>query len=72
MQNETQNQDTNTQVANEEAPAQTEAPQSNQDIGAQEQSTFEAAEPPAQEEGLNPAEITFHRVNNTYILLSYG
>jgi hypothetical protein len=46
MQYETQNQNTNTQVAQEEAPAQTEAPQ-NQDIGAQDHSTFEAAVEPS-------------------------
>src|SRR5215216_1767415 len=54
MQNESQNQNIDTQEVKQEAPAQTEAPQNNQDIGPQEQSTFEAAEP-AQEEGLNPA-----------------
>jgi hypothetical protein len=63
--NETHNQNVDTQFANEEAPVQTEAPQNNQDIGAQEQSTFAAAEPPAQEEGMNPADIADPAVTTT-------
>src|SRR4051812_42251447 len=49
MQNESQSQDTNIQVTNEEAPAQTEAPQNNQDIDVHEHSTFEAAPEPGPE-----------------------
>jgi large repetitive protein len=55
--NETHNQNFDTQVSDEEAPAQTEAPQNNQDIGAQDHSTFGAAEPPAQDAVPNPADI---------------
>src|SRR5215217_5870735 len=61
MQNETQNQNIGAQEAKEEAPVQTETQEQN--IGAQEQSSrFEAAAPPAQEEGLNPADATDPKV----------
>ena len=39
--NETHDQNVDTQFANEEAPVQTDAPQNNQDIGAQEQGSVE-------------------------------